>query len=110
MILNPDSRCVTCANCIVYPDGDVDFLCSEDCMDGRLACARYRPRDAVPESRIVGIETAMGGEDSERVTMEMVVAGETRDDWYDFISGRSGSFQLEDAHYRLTVERREVVE
>lgn len=110
MILNPDSRCATCANCIIHPDGDIDFLCSEDCMESRLTCSRYRPRDVAPDSRIIGMETAIDGRDSEAVTIEMVVTAGPRDDWYDFISGRCGRFVLEDAHYRLTLERKGVSE
>lgn len=114
-MINPDSKCATCANCIIRPDGDLDFLCSEDCMESRLSCTRYAPRETPvegpdPESRIISMETAIDGVATDQVTIEMIVDGKTRDGWYDFISHRSGSFVLEDMRYRLTLERKGAIE
>ncbi len=48
MTINPDSKCAGCSNCIIRPDGQVDYLCVDNCMESRLMCPLFSPRKADP--------------------------------------------------------------
>ena len=98
------SGCTECANCLIAGDR-TEYLCDDDDRAAGEDCRRFVSRDSEPPSRIYGISTSIAGNDADKVDLEFIVEGKSRDYWFAFLKKESAVFTMADRHYRVTLER-----